>query len=320
VNTERNGIIIQPNADVGARYEHYEKQTQFKWMQTVADWNGNKIGVTHDRVGVFNAQTLKFENWDYGWNIRPVLDRMWANTDSNHQPCGMVHRRSNRIEYMLSMMDTDVNESNNNRTWVLNLSKTFFVDKDNYTTPWEMLGRGFNYVCEDSVDTLYFGQSFNASSTIYKELGAHTTELGMYGDDGLYKDAAANMTMRVQTRTVTGKTLWTRTIMEGARGLIQISDAGTLSLAFLDDPDQTMEQETDIDTHGQSLWDAFNWADDDGVGGTWSAESLRLYEFKGDIGLHGYHWYAKFEQTADDINMQISKFDVGVSIETGSQV
>lgn len=316
INTAENGVIIQPNADVTAKFEHIEQFTSFKYMRTVAEWSGNKIGMTSDRIGVFRSDTLKFEPFDYGFNIKKVLQRVWVKDDSNHIPCGQVYRRDNRNEYQLSLMDTDVNETNNNRTYILNLSRTIFQNIDNYKTPWEIVGRGYNYSAVDSSNTLFMAQSFNGSSTIYKELSTHSTEVGLYKDAGTYLDTATDMSMHITTRVIS-KNMFTKMIIENLRVLFKSSKISNILVTIEDDPAKLITQNTEAYSYGQTLWDAFNWAATNETTPVWSAENLMQYEFKGDLGVFGYSWSLKFSQTADDIDFMVAEIDVKVTSETG---
>jgi hypothetical protein len=311
LNTYENGVIVQPNADVSAKFEHYEQKTSFKYMNTVADWNGNKIGLTFDRVGVFSGSSFTFEPWDYGYNIRPALSKIWTNTEANFSPCGLINRRDNRNEYLLSFQDTTINETNNNRTYVLNLSRTMFQDIDNYRTPWEVVGRGFNYACVDASGQMFMGQSFNGSSTVYKELTTNSTEKGIYGDDGVYKDTAANMAITVLSKSFS-ENMFTKTILENIRAMFKTVEVSTILLSIVDDPNREITQQTDQAAIGQELWDVMLWDTD-----KWSSEGFIQYEFKGKDGINGYAWNFKFSQEADDITMQILQFDVLLTLETG---
>jgi len=313
INTKSDGVMFQPFADINAKVEHYERQTSFEYMRTVGKWSSNRIGMTEDRIGVFRADTMAFEPFDYGYNIRPVLDRVWADDDSDHRPCGIVYRRNNRIEYLISVMDTNVNSTNNNRTFALNLSRTLFYDVDNNKTPWEILGRGCNYIVKDSSNTLFMGQSFTASSTIYKELSTATTEIGLYKDAGTYLTTATNMLMYVLSKTIR-ENMFTDSTIENMRVLFQAKSGMTILVTIVDNPGNTISQETDAASTGQTNWD-FTWDVD-----SWSAESLQQYEFKGDQGVHGYSWNIKLSQTANDINFDMSELNVLVKLQTGNGI
>jgi hypothetical protein len=310
VNTVENGVIVQPNADVGARFEHFEQKTSFKYMRTVDDWSGNKIGWATDRIGVFSKDTFTFEPWDYGYNIKSKLVTADANVNSEAYPCGVVGRRNNRNEYLLSFLDTRVNEQCNNRTWVLNLSRTGFYDIDNYKTPWEQVGRGFTFVCRDADNVLFFGQSKVGEATVYIENGNNAKEIGIYGDSGEYIDTATAMRMYVLSKTVR-ENMFTKMIIENIRALIRILETGTMLITIQDNPTQTISQLTDVSAVGVVLWDNFNWGDN------WTNANLNQYEYKADCGVFGYTWNLKFSQEADDIDLEVSQFDVLVTAETG---
>lgn len=328
LNTEQNGIMLLPFADVNAKIEHFEEQTSFEYPRTVSKWNGNLIGMTRDRVGVFNKETFTFDPWDYGYNIRPFLNRIWQDDGVNNRPCGIVHRRDNRMEYMLSFKDNRLKGTNNNRTLILNLSRTYYIDIDRNKTPWELLGRGFNYVVKDTDNILYFAQHFGGSGTIYKELSNHTYERGIFNDNGEYLTTNTDMETFVITKTFI-KDVWTNQTPEQVRALLQTTDPSTLLLTIKDDPGKTVSQSTTTDALGVTKWsndagtteDALIWAadDDDGTNANtkWSNEAIRMYKYKGKLGINGYTWNIKFSQTSDEIDFYLQQLSMLITNRTG---
>ena len=316
LNTEQNGVMYQPFGDVAVKYEHRETKTSYKYVRTVDEWGGNKIGLTSDRVGVFRGESMTFEPFDYGYNIRPVLQSVWGG--STYEPCGVVYRRENRIEYQLSVVNSDINETNSNRTYVLNLSRVFIYDNDRFKFPWEIVGRGYDKVCVDAGNVIYYGQSYAGASTVYQELLTHTTEVGLYNDSGAYVSTAVSMEMFIKSRTII-EDMFTKQIIESARAMFRIFEASSLLLTIEDDPGRKIGQETEAYSYGESLWDVFLWADDSG-GDTWSSENIRQYEFKGSLGMFGYSWSVVFSQTADDIDFELVQLDVLVTLETGKGI
>ena len=313
INTACHGVIIQPEADINARYEHIEQKESFKYMRSVADWRGGKIGLTHDKLGFFSPVTLKFEEWDYGVNIRPVLNKIWTTSSENFQPCGITVRRPDRIEYLLSFRDTSVNEVCNNRTWVLNLSGTEFLSRKQFVAPWECVGRGFNYVAADCENNLYFGQSFDGSSTIYTEDDQNTTHVGIYDDDGAYIDSSENMAMSLLTRVI-NKNLFTKTSIENIRGLYTIKDSITIDIFIADNQSRNSFQTVTVEdaAMSQSLWGSMIWGEDN-----WASEGDQQDEIKVDDGVFGYTWYLKIAQSANDKDLSVRQIDVLTLLETG---
>jgi hypothetical protein len=309
LNTANNGIIIQPNCDVSAKFEHIEQKESFAFIRTVADWRGGKIGLTKDKVGFFNG--TNFEEWDYGYNVRPALNKIWSNYTSNTLPCGFTYRRDNRIEYALSFCDTTLGASNNNRTYVLNLSQTFFQDNVNYKTPWEVVDRGFNYVSVDNGNTPYYGQSFDASSTIFKDKLTSTTQKGIYNSVGEYLSDPVDMTRQIVYKTLI-EDMFSKIIIDDIRSMFQTSAKATVTVVIADDPGLSITQDTNIDNISNSVWDIFEWDVDN-----WAPESQQMYRVKGDDGKYGYSWYFVFNQTADDILFKVTQFDILITIETG---
>lgn len=312
LNTAENGVIVQPLADVTAPYEHLEQRQSFKYMRTVGDWRGGKIGVTNDRVGFFDPTTMQFEEWDYGKNIRPALTQIWANATSDFQPCGITYRRADRIEYQLSFRDTRVGSYNNNRTYALNLSRTTFLDAENFKAPWEIVGRGFNYVCVDGDNTLFMAQSRDSAGTVYKEDSTSTTEVGIYDDDGSYISTAQNMRMWVTTRTVL-KNLFTKQVIDNIRGLYRIAAPITVGVYIADDSSKSVTQEISLADAAmeESLWGTMVWGDN------WAGEDEQMDEIKIYDGVHGYTWYLKLSQTGDDSDCVVTQLDVLLKNATG---
>jgi len=212
---------------------------------------------------------------------------------------------------MLSFQDTNINDTNNNRTYVLNLSRTIFQDIDNYRTPWEIVQRGFNYAAIDTDNILYMGQSFIASSTIYKELTTASTQKGIYGDAGTYIDTAENMKLSITSKSFL-ENVFTMSIIEDVRMLLRTKEVSSISINILDDASLQNTTTTNQDSAGQSLWDVMKWDEDN-----WSSEGYMLYDLKGAAGVFGFLWNCEFSQTADDIDMEIAEINIQVTTETG---
>jgi hypothetical protein len=312
INTAANGVFTQPNADIGAQYLHTEQRYSFKYMNTVADWNGMKIGVTNDGLQLFNG--TNFLEWDLAADIRPAMERMRANATADNGPCGFVYRRDNRIEYQLSFMDAAVSGTVNNQTYVLNLSQSVYTDNVTYRAPWELLWRGFNYVAVNGDNTPYYAQSFAGSSQIYKENLSHTTEQGIYSAEGTYLTAATDMLASLDTRIVFAN-LFALMIVEDSRILLQLAHAAQLAVSFVDDPSRLTSQTTDLDDSSSSQWGAFYWDTD-----SWSIESPMVARVKPGDGMWGYTMQLQFSQTADDIDMNVVEFDVQTTLETGRAI
>jgi hypothetical protein len=309
LNTADNGIMVLPNANVGARYEHTEQRESFSFMNTVADWNGGKIGLTKNKVGFFDGNS--FQPFDYGYNIRPVLQKIWGSTTADFMPVGFTYRRDNRIEYAISFRDTDLGTANNNRTYVLNLSQTFFQDSANYKTPWEMVDRGFNYVAVDSANQAFYAQSYAGSSQIYKEYTIHSWNKGIYDKAGTFLTAATTMTASVTSKTII-ENMFTKQIIGETGLLFNISKLATITVSILDDLAKNVSQATGISTYASTAWDAFNWDT-----ANWASEGVQQYKLKEQAGTFGYAWNWSFMQNDDDINLLLTDVDVMVTKETG---
>lgn len=309
INTADNGVLIQDVSDLGSRFSHFEKKTSFKYMRTVVDWNGGKLGLTKNGLQFFDG--TKFDDFDYAYNIRPKIQTMFLTATANLSPVGIVYNRDNRLEYHLSFCNTAIGSTNNNRTYVLNLSQIFFQDNQNFKTPWEIVGRGFNYAAVDASGNPFYGQSFAASSTIYVEEPLHTTEIGIYDDAGEYLDAATPMALRVQSKIYV-ENMFTKTIIEEMAIMFQLNAVARLSILIADDPGKMIVQDTDISAYATSLWDTFLWDTD-----LWAVESQQRYGLKGATGTFGYSWYMVFGQTADDDSFLVSEIDVLATLETG---
>lgn len=314
LNTLTNGIIKQPAGNVGVRFEHKEQRYSFKYMRTVVDWNGGKFGITNDGLMFFDGE--KFQEFDYGYNIKPALKKIYSESGENTQPCGIVVVRDNRVEYHLSFCDTALGTSNNNRTYVLNLSQTFFQDSQNYKTPWEILGRGFNYATVDTTGTLYMSQSHIDGSVIYKENSSNTTEIGIYDETGAYLSTAEEMFAYINSKVIITD-LFTKSIIENVRALVQLGSVANIQVIIADDLSTILSQDTDISSYGGAIWDSFVWDATSPEQVRWVNEQESMTEIKGDQGMFGYSFYIKFSQTADDINFKYGEIDLLVTLETG---
>jgi hypothetical protein len=307
INTANNGIIIQSLNDLGARFEQYEFKTSFKYMRTVVDWNGGKIGLTARGLQFFDGQ--KFTQFDYSFNIRPVIQSMFVTADDNFQPVGCIINRENRVEYHLSFRNTVVGSTNSNRTYVLNLSQTYYQDNVNFKTPWEILGRGFNY-CADADGQWYFAQSFSNSSTIFYEIVTHTTHKGIYNDAGEYLDLAVDMPILLITKN-RYENLFSKISFDKIRFLIMAAFKITTGIIIADKVG--LQSIKDVDAPTSAEWDDAEWE----TGTVWASEIPVLAEAKIKYATRGYLWNLKVEQTSDDISFTISEIQVLGTVETG---
>lgn len=312
LNTANDGVLIQAVDDLGSRFEHIEKTTSFKYMRSVVDWNGGKLGLTRDGLEFFDGE--KFIKFDYAYNIRTSIHEMYNSADDDFMPCACVVSRNNRMEYHLSFRDTDVGIKNNNRTYVLNLSQTFYQDNLNFKTPWEVIDRGFNYCARSSGGVWYFGQSFKDSSTIYKETAIYTTQSGIYNGVGIYLSSPTNMELSFTGKIFYDSMFTKINIQEGAL-FFKISEKANISLIIADNPSSLVVHETGITAYAGSNWDEMRWDDD-----VWAGPNLQRYLMKGKRGVFGYSWYFIFSQTADDPNLLIRTIDVLTILESGNGI
>jgi hypothetical protein len=309
LNTVNDGIILQSVDDLGSRFEQYENRVSFRFMRSIVDWNGGKLGLTEDGLQFFDGQ--KFQSFDYSINIRPVIKSMYATADSNFQPCACLVSRNNRLEYHLSFCDTSLGSLNNNRTYVLNLSQTFYQDNLNYKTPWEIIDRGFNYSASSSTGQWFFGQSFENSSTIFKELTTHTTQQGIYDQSGVYLTLATNMNLAL-TGKIFCESLFTKYTFEDWALFFKMVEKATVYFVIADDPGKNLSQETDVSAYQDSKWDEMVWDEDLWGGGAWQRYSPETKQ-----GIFGYSWFFQFIQTADDPDFGLRNCDIQLTVESG---
>jgi len=307
INTASNGVIIQSLDDLGSRFEQFEFKTSFKYMRTVVDWNGGKLGLTQAGLQFFDGQ--KFLDFDYSFNIRPVIRSMYTTADDNFQPVACIINRDNRIEYHLSFRNTLIGSVANNRTYVLNLSQTFYQDNENFKTPWEILGRGFNYSAKTADGVWFFAQSKESSSTIFKELSTHTTQVGIYNDAGTYIDTAENMPALLITKN-RYENLFSKVEFEEIALLMQAGSNPTVGIVIADTVGVQSFRELSI--IGGSQWDISEWDI-----AQWTPEVPGRYKAKCKRAIRGYTWNFKFIQTADDINFKLNEVEVLAIVETG---
>jgi hypothetical protein len=318
INTAQNGILIQPSADVGAAYLTADPFESFWNMRTVADWNGGKIGLTNKGIFWFNPTTYKFDPFDYGYNIRPALQKIWQHATTDLYPCGFTYRRENRIEYHLSFCDTDVGNTNNNRTYVLNLSQTVFSDNQSFKTPWEVISRGFNFAAVDTSNNIFFAHNSVGvgwvSKCMFVEDWASTQNQGCFNETGHYIDSGTDMPLIVKSKVMM-QDLYHKIIIEEARALLQIAATATLSFNVFDDPSKILTQNSSVSQVGESRWDEAVF--DESV---FSTESQKVWAPKGKLGMFGYSMYFVFSQIGNDINFLLTQIDVLTTLESGNGI
>ena len=171
INTTQ-GIIKQPYGDPTARYELVStgqtgKPFYFTEMRTVDYWNQSVIGLTNDGVRVFDG--TRFSDIDLGAEIREEVAEMYDGAGDDHRPCGKVHRRPFRTEYVLSYRDRDVNLDMNNATVVLSLDSLKFYGNGNFHAAWEKWTGGFGYIITKKNNDIIYMQSGRKGCMLLKE-------------------------------------------------------------------------------------------------------------------------------------------------------
>ena len=199
INTP-NGIIRQPYGDVGARYEMIASSAQglpvyFKEFRTVDAWGSYTIGLTNDGVRFFNGQT--FVQFDLSRDIKPDIQRLYNGSTTAFRPCGCVHRRSFRTEYLLSYRDLNDGGLVNNRTLVLNLDSFIAAPNAKNYQSWERWKTGFSYMATKKDNTIYYCQSKDGGSNICAEDSTSTADQYIYNSGSLFLVDSTNKRCKV---------------------------------------------------------------------------------------------------------------------------
>jgi hypothetical protein len=160
----------------------------------------------------------------------------------------------------------------------------------------------------------YYGQSYSLSSTIYKELSAHSTQKGIYDGTGTYLTAATDMNCFYTTK-IYCKNMFTCSKIEEYAALLRLTASTRFSIFIADDPSKLIVQDTDISAYSEATFDVAIFDVD-----LFATESLQRYGNKGAMGTNGYSWYATVQQTADDIDFNITNIDGIVTEETGNWI
>lgn len=304
------GILRQPEGDISLEYESVTKGIYFKYMNTVSDWGGFKIGLTNFGVRLFDGE--KILEYNLSKNISPDIDKMY-NVDGNYnfKPFGIVFRRNIRTEYLLSFRDTTLGTLNNNKTYILNLDKFVVIDNINFSAPWELVTHGFNYASISSDNVLYMAQSYANASVVYKETSTNTYEEGIYSSAGVYLSSPTAKRIYIKSRVIF-ENQFTLLIPSEIRSLIFFTTQGQLLLKCYEE--QTVYTSGSLDISTGALWDSAVWDVD-----VWAAESPYFKKTPAKDGMASYGLFWEVNQTANDITFKIEGLELEYQSETGRQ-
>lgn len=301
------GIIVQEESDVTARYSLIEKRWRFKYMSTVVDYNGGKLGLTNDGIKFFDGE--KFYDYDLSEAVKSEISKIY-NTTSGFDPCGIIYRRDIRTEYHLSYCDDNVNTITNNRRLVLNLDKLQFITDKAVIAPFELWSNGATHMAANQDGLVYHIQSHATAPKMYIETTNNAVDNGIYLDDESIGDSDSAFNFFFCTRTelldMSSRNFWSvlRTMALVSTGVtieIHIRDVeNRLSSNLLESGSET------------ALWDVFLWDE-----ANWASSVPELRKTKLPANLHGYMIYAKAYQTADDKDLNILNITVeGIGTRT----
>jgi len=202
INTTQ-GIIKQPYGDPTARYELVStgqtgKPFYFTEMRTVDYWNRSVIGMTNDGIRLFDG--AQWSDVDLAGSIKNKIDEAFRASDPDCHPCGKVHRRENRTEYILSYRDRDVNLVMNNVMWALNLDSVKFYGGGKFHAAWERWERGAAYILTKKDNTIYYLQSGQNGSQFLKETNTTSYDRYFFDNTAAFKTALTAKQVSVTTR------------------------------------------------------------------------------------------------------------------------
>jgi len=289
------GIFMQSNADVTARTIHVEKRWYFKYMNTVVDYNGGKLGLTNDGVKFFDGE--KFLDYDISEDVKAEITKMYS-TVSGFEPFAVIIRRDIRTEYHISYNDNSFTAATNNKRIVLNLDKLAYLPEKQVTAPWEIWDNGATHMTTDLSGITYQAQSHATAPKLYVENPNTTIDNGIYLQSGAVGTEASYIELLVCTKTIL-LDMSSRLAWNLLRVMARLSAKATIEIHIRD-----VEGENSSDLVGAgdevSLWDVFLWDV-----GTWASTTPRLIKTRLPASLKGYMMFVKFYQTANDPEFNI---------------
>lgn len=194
------GIIRQPGGNMAARYVRTEERLYFKSMRTVRVYNGVAWGLTNDGFRYFDGQRF---SPDLSKKIRREIDDAYTGDTTHFHPAGEIVRRSRyRTEYILSFRDIDLSSTMNNFQAVLNLDLVSVINQAEVIAPWEFRTSGFGYSTVKKDNTIYYGQSLNGNSTIFKERTTQNDDKWVYNSSGSYYSSDTSKRAYLTTRSI----------------------------------------------------------------------------------------------------------------------
>lgn len=294
------GIFVQPNSDVTARYIYIEKRWTFKYMSTVVDHNGGKLGLTNDGVKFFDGE--KFLDYDITEAVKGEISKIY-NSTSGFDPEGVIIRRDIRTEYHLSYNDDSLTSVTNNKRLVLNLDMLAYLPEKKVIAPWEIWFNGATHMVGDLSGTTYQIQSHATAPKLYIETTLNTADNGTYLKDGTIGTATSYFKVEVCTKTML-LDMSARVAWETLRVMARLNESCRFEV-HIRDVEGLLSNDAIGSGEGNSLWDVFLWDV-----GTWASSAPVLQKKKLPMNLHGYMMFVQFYQTANDPDFNILKIDV----------
>lgn len=301
------GIFKQPNADVTARTEHVELRWNFKYMNTVVDYGGGKLGLTNDGVKFFDGEN--FRDYDISEDVRGEISKIYG-TISGFEPYASIIRRDIRTEYHLGYNDNSLTNVTNNKRLVLNLDKLEYLPEKKVVAPWEIWSNGATHMALDNSGVTYQAQSHATLPKLYIEDTTTTIDNGIYLQSGLVGTSDSAVEIKVCSKTIL-LDMSARLIWNVLRTMARLSAKATIEI-HIRDVEGLNSSNLVGSGDGVSEWDVFLWDV-----GTWASTTPRLIKTKLPMNLKGYMMFVKFYQTANDPEFNIQDIVVeGIASQT----
>lgn len=183
------GIFRLPNGDIDAEYDHVEKSDAFKWMKTLAPWNGGVIGLTNQKHALAFFDGQKFFPHDLAQDIKPDIDAIYDDYNTDLPPSACIYRRSDRTEYHLLYKKNSITPNHHSRRAILNLNSVQFLQETRVRASWETWSNGAAYMVVDNDNKWYCAQSLADDGCIYIEHASQNRDKNIYRAGTLETDA-----------------------------------------------------------------------------------------------------------------------------------
>jgi len=294
------GILVLPEADVDARFKELTDNYFFD-INTVREYSGNIFGLTFDGMKIFDGE--KFLDYDISADQRKEMEKIY-NTTTSYSPCAAIRRTSIRTEYHLCYNDSSLSTKSNNARLVLNLNKLQLLPDKEVIAPWERHSNGANFMAVDLAQNMYMLQDHATVPKIYKYNTNNTYDNGIYKNDGEVGGATDKIYAFVTFRAIL---VDLAAYMKWSAVRVIIKQAATSTITGFIREISNKSNMVTVGVGSDSLWAE---DEDDTLGFTWDVDNWAFNTFIHDklkfaTDLEGYILYLKWEQTANDPNLNL---------------